>query len=79
MKHGETTFIEVLLTRAGGQFKPGRQQPIPWPAFDLWMEMLMAQRGADLLRFKGLIHLQARASRGPWSTVSSISFIRRCC
>lgn len=33
-------------------------EPISANAFDLWMEMLMAQRGADLLRFKGLIHLQ---------------------
>ncbi|MDQ7261270.1 GTP-binding protein [Paracoccus sp. PS-1] len=33
-------------------------EPISATAFDLWMEMLMAQRGADLLRFKGLIHLQ---------------------
>lgn len=33
-------------------------EPISANAFDLWMEMLMAQRGADMLRFKGLIHLQ---------------------
>lgn len=32
-------------------------QPISGTAFDIWMDLLMARRGADLLRFKGLIHL----------------------
>ncbi|MGE4326491.1 MAG: GTP-binding protein [Pseudodonghicola sp.] len=31
--------------------------PITAAAFDAWMDMLMARRGEDILRFKGLIHL----------------------
>lgn len=33
-------------------------EPLSAPAFDLWMELLMARRGNDILRFKGLIHLK---------------------
>lgn len=33
-------------------------QPLSATAFDLWMDLLMARRGADILRFKGLIHLE---------------------
>ena len=33
-------------------------QPMPWPAFARAMETLMAMRGADLLRVKGLLNVQ---------------------
>lgn len=32
-------------------------EPLSATVFDIWMDMLMAHRGADILRFKGLIHL----------------------
>ncbi|WEF24865.1 GTP-binding protein [Paracoccus sp. S3-43] len=32
-------------------------QPVNGTVFDIWMDLLMARRGEDLLRFKGLIHL----------------------
>lgn len=32
-------------------------QPLTASVFDVWMDMLMARRGADILRVKGLIHL----------------------
>ncbi|MFT3689011.1 CobW family GTP-binding protein [Paenirhodobacter sp.] len=33
-------------------------KPLSATAFDLWMEILMARRGGDILRFKGLIYLE---------------------
>ena len=33
------------------------ERPLTASQFDLWMELLMARRGQDLLRFKGLVHL----------------------
>ncbi|MFV0383765.1 CobW family GTP-binding protein [Paracoccus sp. (in: a-proteobacteria)] len=32
-------------------------EPLSASAFDFWMDLLMARRGGDILRFKGLIHL----------------------
>lgn len=32
-------------------------EPLSATVFDIWMDLLMARRGNDILRFKGLIHL----------------------
>lgn len=32
--------------------------PIPGPAFDLWLDTLIALRGPDILRVKGIVHLE---------------------
>jgi len=32
--------------------------PIPAPAFDLWLDTLIALRGPDILRVKGIVHLE---------------------
>jgi G3E family GTPase len=40
-----------------------RQQPIEWPAFSRAMETLIALRGADLLRVKGILNVAG--CRGP--------------
>lgn len=34
-----------------------RDQPLPTQAFGEWMDMVMAMRGDDLLRVKGIVHL----------------------
>ncbi len=34
-----------------------REEPLPREAFFAWMDLLVASRGADLLRVKGLVHL----------------------
>lgn len=34
-----------------------REQPLPTAAFGEWMDMVMALRGDDLLRVKGIVHL----------------------
>jgi G3E family GTPase len=33
------------------------ERPLEWPAFALWLAMLVNRHGADLLRVKGLLHL----------------------
>jgi G3E family GTPase len=40
-----------------------RQQPVEWPAFSRAMETLIALRGADLLRVKGILNVAG--CRGP--------------
>lgn len=49
---------------AGGVHRSGissfvleRDQPLPTAAFGEWMDMVMALRGDDLLRVKGIVHL----------------------
>ncbi|WP_330628257.1 GTP-binding protein (plasmid) [Thioclava litoralis] len=37
------------------------EAPLTASRFDLWMDVLMARRGADVLRFKGIVHLQDMA------------------
>jgi G3E family GTPase len=34
-----------------------REEPLPREAFFAWMDLLVASRGEDLLRVKGLVHL----------------------
>jgi G3E family GTPase len=34
------------------------QDPIPAAAFDLWLDTLIALRGPDILRVKGIVHLE---------------------
>ncbi|RMC37200.1 CobW family GTP-binding protein [Paracoccus alkanivorans] len=34
------------------------EEPLSASMFDLWMDLLMARRGGDILRFKGLVHLK---------------------
>ncbi|RWR27375.1 GTP-binding protein [Sinirhodobacter populi] len=34
------------------------EEPLSATVFDIWMDLLMARRGNDILRFKGLIHLK---------------------
>lgn len=33
------------------------ERPLSGTVFDVWMDLLMERRGADILRFKGLVHL----------------------
>lgn len=33
------------------------EEPVSATVFDIWMDLLMARRGGDILRFKGLVHL----------------------
>ncbi|MGA8697950.1 MAG: GTP-binding protein, partial [Xanthobacteraceae bacterium] len=40
-----------------------RQQPVEWPAFSRAMETLIALRGAELLRVKGILNVTG--CRGP--------------
>jgi G3E family GTPase len=34
--------------------------PLPWPRFAQWLEALASLRGPDLLRVKGIVHVQGR-------------------
>jgi G3E family GTPase len=34
------------------------QAPIPWPALRLWLDSLLSTRGGDVLRLKGIVHLE---------------------
>jgi len=36
-------------------------QPLPWPHFARWLESLASLRGPDLLRVKGIVHVQGRS------------------
>jgi len=38
-----------------------RDEPMPWPRFALWLESLASLRGPDLLRVKGIVHVQDRS------------------
>src|SRR5258708_8731470 len=35
--------------------------PISWPRFARWLEALASLRGPDLLRVKGIVHVQGRS------------------
>jgi G3E family GTPase len=36
------------------------EKPLHWQGLELWLEMLIATRGADLLRIKGILNLQGQ-------------------
>jgi G3E family GTPase len=40
-----------------------REEPLPREAFFAWMDLLVASRGEDLLRVKGLVHLAEQPDR----------------
>jgi G3E family GTPase len=40
-----------------GSFCLTFDQPLDWPAFAMWLEMLVASRGENLLRVKGILNL----------------------
>jgi G3E family GTPase len=40
-----------------------REEPLPREAFFAWMDLLVASRGEDLLRVKGLVHLAEQAEQ----------------
>jgi G3E family GTPase len=68
-------FIAPAVTERGGfiaeaehsdgilSFVLERQQPLAWPAFSRAMETLIALRGAELLRVKGILNVAG--CRGP--------------
>jgi G3E family GTPase len=38
-----------------------RDRPVAWPAFRRWLEALASLRGPDLLRLKGIVHVEGAA------------------
>ncbi len=36
-------------------------EPLPWPPFAGWLESVASLRGPDLLRVKGILHVQGRS------------------
>ncbi len=37
------------------------EEPLPWPQFSRWLEALASLRGPDLLRVKGIVHVEGRS------------------
>lgn len=55
---GEDAGGDQGMHRGGiSSFVLERDQPLPTAAFGEWMDMVMALRGDDLLRVKGIVHL----------------------
>ena len=42
---------------------PGRDDPLPRDGFYAWLDMVIAMRGEDLLRVKGIVHLAEQPER----------------
>jgi G3E family GTPase len=38
-----------------------QDEPVPWPRFARWLESVASLRGPDLLRVKGIVHVQGRS------------------
>jgi G3E family GTPase len=60
-----TGFVAEAAHHSDGicSFVLREEQPLHWPAFTATMEMLMALRGPDLLRIKGMLNVEG--CRGP--------------
>jgi G3E family GTPase len=43
-----------------GSYYLVQEEPLPWPRFAQWLEALASLRGPDLLRVKGIVHVQGR-------------------
>jgi G3E family GTPase len=60
----DLSYVRATKTRRHddriGSFTVRIREPLDWPLFAEWLELLLASRGASLLRLKGLVHVTGR-------------------